>query len=354
MVLGLSIVPQGNNLCLNKDDAKKREALKFLYLVITTVQFGLLCGLRHKSVAYDTGAYEILFNNAPNSWSSIFKNHQYIEFGFSVFCSLIKLLGGNFQVMLVISSLFIMGSCCVFIYRHSPNVVLSVFTIICFPFYYSSFDIIRHFMALSFILLGYKHVKNKKLIRFLIYVLIGSLFHKVALVFIALYFIDRLRFDFSNFAVITVAFVVVLFSVEFIVNYVGNLVGKESAGSDGWVGEYSGGVKTAIMYFGVFILSLFLFSNIKEKKREHHVAMINIYLLFGCSVIFLNARIMIRFVMSFVPFLAIGFPKLLPQRKVKAMEFLCVAGYVVIGILYHAFMLINSWQNVVPYIPFWA
>lgn len=354
MLVGLLLIPRHAITFAGIRETRLDANVK-LYLFITVIQYGLLCGFRSAAMAYDTGAYEIIFNAAPSAWGNILDNEQYIEIGFSVFCSMVKIFGGSFQTMLIISSLFVMASCCVFIYRHSSDVVLSVFIIICFPFYYSSFDIIRHFIAIAFLLLGYKHVVSRSWLKFLCYIIVGSLFHSIMIIFLPIYFVPRLKF--STRSVLVTAMIVgiaLLFSKK-IATWVSALLGKGDGIESGWVASYGGGIRTAVMYLCVFLIGLALFYNLKEKQTEDHVALNVLLVLFAVSIIFINVRIMTRIIMAAIPFAAVALPQLLSKTRTRDMSNRNLSFFLllIIGLLYHAFMLISNWQNVVPYIPYW-
>ncbi|MBQ7407161.1 MAG: EpsG family protein [Clostridia bacterium] len=333
-------------------DQNKR---KKVYLFLTTLQLGLLCGFRSTQMTYDTAAYETIFLQAPNTWRTIFKNTQYVEIGFSVLCSLIKLLGGDFQTLLILSSLFVTGSCCLFIYRHSNNVLLSVFIIISFPFYYSSFDILRHFIAISFLLLSYKYMVEKRFVWYATLLVIGSLFHTITLLFIPFYFLRYIKFNALIFLASGAVLVVVFIYMNEIASILSALMGKTDYGDSDWVGSYGGGIKTAVMYVGVFILSLLSFYQLREKKMEDHLSIFFVLFLTFCSILFIQARMLTRMIMTMIPFLAIAIPRLFDKKNTHDLQirnFVFVL-FLIIGCVYHGFMLLTSWQNVVPYIPYW-
>lgn len=357
MLLGLLLVPRNiNERSADQKTIAWADRRKKAYLFITALQLGLLAGFRADQMAYDTAAYRVIFDRTPDTWQHIFENNQYIETGFSVFCSVIKLLGGSFQQMLIISSVFVMASCCIFIYRHSKDVLMSVFIIISFPFFYSSFDIIRHFMAVAFVLLGYQYVIKQQLIRYVLFIVAGSLFHSAALLFLPLYFIGKIKYNGVTILIACFATVVCFFYLDPLAIFVSNLLGKSSGLESGWVGSYGGGIKTALMYFAVFVIAVLLFRQLKDKELEDSISMNLVLLLLICSVIFINARMMTRLIMSAIPFLAISMPRLLDKTRsgFRSNRDICCVGFVVIGFAYHAFMLAVNWQNVVPYIPFWA
>ena len=332
----------------------KRGPEKF-YLLITVLQFGLVCGFRGLSVGWDTDSYLTIFSLTPDSWETIFDNFQYVEIGFSVYCSIIKILGGDFQTMLIVTALFVMGSACVFVYRHSRNVLLSVFILVSFPFYYSSFDIIRHFMATAFFLLGYKYVVERKLIKYVIFLAIGSLFHSIAWLFLPFYFLRKLKWNWITITCAVVGTAVCFFFLDDMAIFAAQLINKSVP--SGWVDSYGGGIKTAVMYFGILIMSLLGLYNQREKSLDKHSALNLILVLFIFSVIFINARIMTRLIMTSVPLMAIAVPELLCDKKNTISHqnnAVYMLGFIAIGCVYHGFMLWMSWQSVVPFVPYWA
>ena len=325
-----------------------------IYLFVTFLQFGLLCGMRSTSVGYDTLNYSSIFNLSPDSFATIFENNRYIEIGFSVFCSIIKILGGNYQTMFIISSLFVMGSACVFIYRHSKNPVLSVFILISFPFYYSSFDIIRHFIATAFFLLGYKYVVEKNFVKYVLCLFIGSLFHAIAWLFLPFYFIRKLKW---NSITIFGATIITILSFEFldqIAIWLSMLINKSIP--EGWVNSYGGGMKTAIMYFAILLIAIASFYNQKNRDPDKSCALNHVMILFIFSLIFINARIMTRLIMTSVPLLAIAIPELLCDKnniKNHKNNVVFMLAFILIGFVYHAFMLMTGWQKIIPYVAYW-
>jgi transmembrane protein EpsG len=52
-----------------------------------------------------------------------------------------------------------------------------------------SMNIIRQFLAMSLLIYAYKHINSNSVIKFIISILIASLFHRTALLFLPLYFI---------------------------------------------------------------------------------------------------------------------------------------------------------------------
>ena len=355
MLFGLSL-NLNNQGRYNFNEININPIKRKIYLFVTAIQLGLICGFRSELMAYDTEEYKIIFDMCPSTWDTLFDKTSYVEVGFRVFCALIKIFGGEFQTMLIISSLFVMGSCCTFIYRHSKDVLLSVFIIISFPFFYSSFDIVRHFLATAFLLLGYKYVEERKFFKFLIFMFLGGLFQTGIWIFFPLYFAKTFKWNWKImfFAIISTALIFVL--LKPIVIFITNLLGKSSGLESGWVGEFGGGIKTALMYGIILLLAITCFYQLKDPDQKDMTAVNYILLLFVSSVIFIQARMMTRVIMTLAAFLAIAMPQLLDKSRTKSdlNYFALKFSFIIIGFVYHAFLLLTNWQNVVPYIPFWG
>lgn len=338
------------------NELSQNKVKRGIYLTVTTLQYGLLCGLRSNVMGYDTDAYNLIFNMTPNTWSTIFDRTTYVEMGFSVLCSVVKIFGGDYQLFLIICSLFSMGACCIFINRHSNNVIMSVIIILSFPFFYSQFDIIRHFMAIGWFLLGYKYIEDGKFIKFLIFILIGSSFHKIVLLFIPFYFVKNIKFD-AIFVIIVFALTIVsyLYLTE-IAFFLGDLIGKGTSSlvDHGFLGTDAGGYKTVLMYIAILVFGVAAYYLLEDKTGKDKIYIFYIALVVIASIVSTNARIAIRFIMSFVPLMSIAVPHLLDVRRTKSKNFmiLLVTCFIGVAFLYHGFMLVTDWSNVIPYVPF--
>ncbi len=353
MLLGLLLCIKNKKFDINELNTNIKK--KKIYLIVTALQFGLVAGFRSVENGYDTINYQTMFNDCYTLIEYMFVSTGMVEVGFSALCSFIKINDGGFQLLLIITSLFIMGSCCLFIYRSSKNVLLSVFIVICFPFYYSSFDIMRHFISVAFLLLAYKYFEEKSFIKYAAVLLIGSLFHKIALAFILFYFLRYVRWNWKTISLVAVGTVVFLFYAKPILLFLTGLIGKEYIVRN-WVGQFVGGVRTAIMYGCILTIAVIAYFNIKDRNESEKIALNFVVLMFLSSVFFLNARLFIRLIMTCIPLMAVALPQLINKERMKSRKlyYLLMTGFVAIGLAYHSFLLLDNWQKVVPYVPFWS
>lgn len=327
---------------------------KKLYLILFCAFWAILCGCRSTSMTYDTSQYELIFKSMPSTFSEYRDFSSYLEPGYVFLCFITKLLGGDFQIHLVLCSLFIVGGVCSFIYKYSPNVLFSTFLILCFPYYYTSYDIMRFFLGITFFLFSFKYIQAQNFVKFLLLLLLGISFHYSIAFFLPFYFIKYIKI---NRALIILSFVLTFFISNLIVPIANMILGPESIYVDGsyWIGEDAGGVKTSIMYCVLFFIIYYQTNNIHIDKNVKDCYVLLLLLLALSSILFVNARMMIRFMVSFMPFMAVGIPIVLnPVNTISRSQrnFVCTL-VVLIALAYHAFLLITNWQNIVPYVPYW-
>ena len=339
-------------LVLGKHPQIANNTRKIVYLLLTSLILGTTGGLRSSLVGFDTENYYIAFLRTSDSLQRIFDNPQHIETGFAALCTIIKVLGGNFVHLLLICSFFIVGCFSIFVYRHSSNVLLSIFILLCFPYYYSSFDIMRHFVATSFLLLAYKYILNGKFIKYSIFIIAGAIFHKTALIYIILYPLLRTKWSTKLMWSVFAIGVIIMIYATAISLYIVEETGTYGTIAEVWVGKNAGGSLTALMYFVIFIMAYLLRKNLVVPSRAD-IYLICVLLLFVFAFIFMRTRIVVRYIMTFAGLLAVAMPNLLYTGKSKdnGQKEILFFLFIIIGLSYHAFMLITNWQNVVPYIP---
>lgn len=139
------------------------------------------------AVRYDVGtdyrhyAYVYQWTNDP--WI----NRTYEEPGFRALVKLCGYLGWSYQSIFIISSFLLSIACYVFTinFVHKENWFLFAFLFICGGSYFSSMNLVRQYMAMSFMLIALVLLKQKRTICSIMMILLAVLFHKTA-IFMAL------------------------------------------------------------------------------------------------------------------------------------------------------------------------
>jgi hypothetical protein len=99
----------------------------------------------------------------------------------------VKKVFNNYIVLIFIIAIFQVFAIYKFALKNSKDYFLTIYIFLSFGIYGLGLSAIRQFIALSFFLLGYKHIRDKKFLKFLVYIVIASLFHPSAIILIAIY-----------------------------------------------------------------------------------------------------------------------------------------------------------------------
>lgn len=115
---------------------------------------------------------------------------------------LIAYLGGDFRWLFAVTSILF----CVMIYktifRDSPMPALSAFLLVATTYYFCFFNGVRSMLAYAITFFSLKYVEERRLVPFLIAVIIAGGFHTTAFLFIVVYFIYNKPFS-NRFTLLT-------------------------------------------------------------------------------------------------------------------------------------------------------
>lgn len=158
------------------------------------------------------------------------------------------------QTAIIVSSLLIAVAVCVFIYRNSVDAPLSLTIYVCLGLFTFNMNGMRQAMAMSICLFAYEFAKNKKLIPFVLIVLLAMLYHKTAMCFFPVYFLPRLKNNLGSWAFYIFGLIVCLLFVDQIIAGYYELSGEDYSGN---VAAEGGGLFVVLLYVGTIVLTLY-------------------------------------------------------------------------------------------------
>lgn len=174
-----------------------RKKVDFAFLLVFGIQLVLIAGLRDVSVGTDTKTYYAIFDQVQ-TWSFRILPRFYVEIGYAVLNKIVGMLGGTYTVLLLINQIIIILGIFKFVYRTSENVLMSVFLFVAMGYFSSTMNVMRQFIALSFVLSAYYHYGWKKQTgKSIIMILLGSLFHSSSIVIIPILFLHYILYESS-------------------------------------------------------------------------------------------------------------------------------------------------------------
>jgi transmembrane protein EpsG len=174
------------------------------YIIFVSLILILQSGLRNIGVGADTKAYEEWYISISKlSWSEIYNQVlDYYKFGvdkdpgYLVFQKLVNYIFPNFQIYLIVIATIFFTALGNFIYRNTTRILDIIFAFVLYSaLFYSFFSItgIRQTIATAATLWSFELIKKRKLLPFLLFILIASTIHKSVLIFLPFYFIGNLR-----------------------------------------------------------------------------------------------------------------------------------------------------------------
>ena len=159
-------------------------------LVLAVLPMALLYGLRYEKIGNDTIGYVRFFETTVRklSFSELFESgDERFEIGFKLYTKIISLFSDSYTIYFIITAIILFGVLARFAYKYTENpfVVLYMFmTLGTYAFYETG---LRQALAMTVCLLAVDFVHGKKIIKFVLTVLVAALFHRSAYIFLLLY-----------------------------------------------------------------------------------------------------------------------------------------------------------------------
>ena len=142
------------------------------------------------------GSYPVIFRRYGNmEWSQLSgKGANNFNLGFAYLTKLLyELTNGDYQSFITILSLFIVFSYIRFIYKYSPSPIQSVLYFLGLLYFTMLSDVLKQAIAMSVLLYAFDAIFENRPFKFVLLVLLASLFHFPALVFLPAYWLGRMR-----------------------------------------------------------------------------------------------------------------------------------------------------------------
>ena len=302
----------------------KNTLVSFYFLCVLVLYFILITTFRF-GIGTDYFNYVNIYDEAEIGLD--FKN-QIVEPGYLFLNVISKLLNGGYTLVAFLSISIVFINIKKASSKFSINPTLSIPIYICMFAISHNFNIVRHGLASSFIILAISYLHSKKRLKFLMFVLIASMFHTIALIAIPLIFIDKIK---VNFKTIILFFFIMFLMSEIIYNYFEvfsnmNIYNKLLF----YQYDYAGGVEinnssnklSFGTYVNITIIFLCLLFFDKDNVMEQNLIKILILgvgfmILFRFSGVFAE-----RFAGMFYPILIFILPRLYQNMNIKPKIFL--------------------------------
>jgi len=300
----------------------KTNNSKKYFCILVFVLFSLIQGLRGNTVGNDTSNYIKFFELSKNmSFTDIFlMRHWVIEPGYGLLMKICSIIHFSPQMFLLVVAIIINGGLMYFIYKNSDNPFISVIIFMGVEFFTLSFTALRQMIAVILILNSYKFIKQQKIVKFILMVLLAASFHKSALIFLPIYFLKDLKINAKNFYIGIAIFILAQVFIEPIINYITKKIYYES-----YIKSDGGGITQTIVILIYLLLGIIIYkkSNQKQKCIDETLFVI-IYLAFFIQSLAYKINMINRLMWYFYIFIIVFLPNLTKcvdkVKKIKDKE----------------------------------
>lgn len=319
---------------------KSTDQKKKIYCTIVAMQWILISGLRHISVGSDTYAYYYAFERVKSTpwktillqnWDYLFHGLEIKDPGYPLLEKIFQIFCGDYQVFLLFIAAVFTISMAVWIYKNSAMPCLSflIYSVLFYAFYAVTGH--RQTLATALIVfVGYKYIKEKKLLKFLVIAFIAFMLHKSSLVFIPYYFLAHKRI--TKPYVVTISGVIALIA----------LLGKQFYGpialymgfSEEQVDYAVGGAESyALILTLVCFVVLAVFPFIRKRRKDANLLCNITFLTLMSSLLIFQNQGFMRIQQYYSLFIMITIPEVLLSLR-KEERTLAYAATVIVLIAY--------------------
>ena len=265
---------------VNVENKKTRRNTK-IFMFMCSIAVIAIMGLRYEYTgSLDTHNYFLVFESAKSStdFMEYMKETAFSEgvsvLGEPAFFAYVwlasRVLPGP-RWFLLLSSAIVVTLTARFIKNNSDNYGISWMVFICLGPLTFAMNAMRQVFAMSICLFAYDFAKEKKFIPFVLVVFLAFMFHKSAMIFILMYFIRNMRFNYKWVTFLAAASVAVLVFANNIAVFYDSVVGEDYADAESFE---SGGASTIIIYVAVILLAFVFSKRLKEQKVFVQLALV--------------------------------------------------------------------------------
>lgn len=241
------------------DLSDKRAQKK--YLMLSAIPIILIMSLRYHviDVVTDTKDYYDFYEMASMLSIKELFNDPFFEPGYILLNKAFASIIPNPQFIFFLEAFICVSAVCRFIYKNLESPFFGMLFFVTLGTMTFEFTAFRQGIAMSICLFAVEYIKEKKLLPFIILVLLAATFHKTAIVFLPFYFIAQRKPTLRNNFLTIIAICTIVLSASKITTF-GNIL-FEMQYSNVYIGSDYGGLVPIL----IFVITLILLLINKDK-----------------------------------------------------------------------------------------
>ena len=263
-----------------------------IFLRITFIVLFFIVAFRGYDIGNDTEMYLNLFERASLLKWDIVKPDEYFEIGYLILNVIISYITSSKRFFMIVMSAIFNFCAYKFIKENSKNYLVSVIMYIGLLFFYTSMTMMRQFTAMLILLYSLKFAKEKKMVPFIVCLLIAVQFHTSAWIGALYYIIVNLKFSKKNVAVIIIISIIASIMIGPLSNFVADIVGRTNYYENRLGSDSISNVLYTLIYLIFFIFSYIVVKN--KNKEENNIWLYSILFAMASNALGINMNILSR------------------------------------------------------------
>lgn len=280
-----------SHVCIRKsceaDSAASGNPVKFaysgrkafsekLYVNACVIALILILGLRNQEMGRDLPGYLLSYDIiGAQSWDWVFNLTSFLHYekGFVVWMKICHSISSDGQFFLFACAAVSIYPLTKMWYNGSRNTMLSIIVFLGTPIFLMLFSALRQAMAFGFIAIAYTEIQNKRIFRFLVAVILASIFHTSALIFVVAYPVYWIKLG-KKAAAVSVALLPILYILRVPIFILLTKVFYRQPDPD---------YNDAVTFFAVLSLIYAFCAIVRSKGDKHFNGLMNLFFV-GCAI----------------------------------------------------------------------
>lgn len=209
-----------NDLIIYSSNKAYHVRVKNILIVLSFIPLLIVSGLRYQ-VGTDYQSYINIFNQILNTGST-----TRTEVGYIILNKLVQIFSENPQSIIIITSLISYSLVYKTVYDLSPSVAFSLYTFITAALLFPSYNLIRQFIAVAISLYAFRFIyrDNKKIVMYILFIILAASFHKTALIMIPIGIASLIRFRLKHYIMMVLVLVVMFIFRDDVLEFIVSIV----------------------------------------------------------------------------------------------------------------------------------
>ncbi len=321
----------------------------FIILIVLLSLRSIECGTDLKMYS---GFFRVFSNSSLDKVLNFSKKGEKLYY---ILNKIISMIGGNFQFFLFIVALMSIIPIAVLYYKKSENGILTIALFMVVAPFSMFFSGLRQSIAMGIIIFAFKYIQDKKVIKYIICVIIAMYFHKSAMFCLIFYPVYHAKITKKwLYIIIPTMIITYVFNKQIFsfLLHIYNPIYEDNYGFVTSTGQYS-----ILILLILFIIYCFVFPD-KNKINKEFMGLRNMLILSTMFQLFVPINpIVMRmnyYTLLFVPILI---PKVINIGYKKDYGILQLS-VIIMSIFFFVYFIYNGYTgndvlNIFPYIPYW-